>query len=73
MNPMAIIPRNTTASCKRLIISSRIISMTYSEPKALLASQHSLKDNLGASSAFVNKLQGKGRAKLNLLILVGRR
>jgi len=45
--------------------------MTYSEPEALLARQHSLKAKLGASSALANKLQGKGRAKLNLLILVG--
>ena len=71
MNPMAIIPSNTAASCKRLIISSRISSMTYSEPEALLARQHSLKDKLGASSALSNKLHRKGRAKLNLLILVG--
>jgi hypothetical protein len=71
MNPMAIIPSNTAASCKRLIISSRFSSMTYSEPEALLARQHSLKDKLGASSALANELQGKGQAKLNLLILIG--
>jgi hypothetical protein len=44
MNPMAIIPSNTAASCKRLIISSRISSMTYSEPELLLAREYSLKD-----------------------------
>ena len=71
MNPMAIIPSNTAASCKRLIISSRISSITYFEREALLAHQHSLKDKLGASSALANKLHRKGRAKLNLLILVG--
>ncbi len=71
MNPMAIIPSNTAASCKRLIISSRISSMTYSEPEALLARQHSLKDKLGASSAFANKLERKGQAKLKALILLG--
>lgn len=66
---MAIIPSKTAVSCKRLIISSRI--MTYSEPEALLARQHLLKDKSGASTALANKLQGKGRAKRNLLILVG--
>ena len=54
MNPMAIIPSNTAASFKRLIISSRISSMTYSEPEALLARQHSLKDKLGVHSALAN-------------------
>jgi len=47
MNPMAIVPSNTAASCKRLVISSRISSITYSEPEALLARQHSLKVKLG--------------------------
>jgi len=70
MNPMAIIPSKTAVSCKRLIIASRISSMTYSSRKLFLANQHSLKDTLRASSALTNKLQGKGRAKLNLLILV---
>ena len=45
--------------------------MTYSEPGALLARRYSLKNKLGTSSALAYELQGKGRAKLNLLILVG--
>ncbi len=73
MNPMAIIPSKTAVSCKRLIIASRISSMTYSSRKLFLANQHSLKDTLRASSALTNKLQGKGRSTVNLLILVGDR
>ena len=45
--------------------------MTYSEPEALVAGQHSLKNKLGASTALANTLQRKSRAKLDLLILVG--
>jgi hypothetical protein len=45
---MAAIPSNSAASCKRLIIASRISSMTHYEPEALLARQHSLKARLGA-------------------------
>jgi hypothetical protein len=59
MNPIAIIPSNTAASCKRPNISSRFSSMTYSEPGALLARRYSLKNKLGTVAPSLTNYRAK--------------